>query len=173
MFLLQNFNASEWIRVYRRNKWASRRCITGNARYALQQRRRCSPAKADDHWRSDFPRLVRSRSFQKKSLNGQEAPAGRGLSGHEAKSSLSRPPMCITGHEGPMTKLFDLSNKSPRRMRIYLGIPRAILRFHQSVSTSGLAAVRGDQGMVEPNAANPRGGSGGNQNAPSIPLRQS
>jgi hypothetical protein len=135
----------------------------------LQQRRRRSLAKADDHWRSDFPGQVRSRSL-KKTLNGQEALAGRGSSGHEAQSSLFRPPMCITGHEGPMTKLSDLSNKSPRRMCIYLGIPRAIPRFHQSASTSGLAAVRGDRGMAEPNAANPRGGLGGNQN---VPLRQS
>jgi hypothetical protein len=28
-FLLQNFNASEWIRVFRRNNRASRRCISG------------------------------------------------------------------------------------------------------------------------------------------------
>jgi hypothetical protein len=68
-----------------------------------------------------------------------------------------------------MTKLSNLSIKSPRRMRLHLGIPRAIPRL-QSASTSGLAAVRGDRGMAEPNAANPRGGSGGNQ---SVPLRQS
>jgi hypothetical protein len=88
------------------------------------------------------------------------------VSGHEAQSSRSRPLTCVTGHEGPASNLFDLSNKSPHRMRLYLGIPRAIPRL---VSTSGLVA-RGDRGMAESNGANPRGGSGGNQ---SVPLRQS
>jgi hypothetical protein len=60
-FLLQNFNASEWIRDYRKNNRASRKCISGNARCALQRRRR-SPAKADDRWRSAFPGRDRTGS---------------------------------------------------------------------------------------------------------------